>query len=76
MEGGRPPALRAWLVGLHLPTVLGCSCRHSSATASRPQGNHDNLVACGDAEASPSKALVAQVYRRFFDAKVRPFENV
>ncbi len=35
------------------------------------QGNHDNLVTCGDEQASPSKALVAQVYQRFFSAKVR-----
>ncbi|KAI7845459.1 hypothetical protein COHA_001009 [Chlorella ohadii] len=39
-------------------------------------GNHDNLVTCGDEQASPSKALVAQVYQRFFSAKPYASRNV
>lgn len=36
-------------------------------------GNHDNMVSCGDSSQSPSKALTAQLYERFFRAK--PYDS-
>ncbi|KAL4422745.1 hypothetical protein ABPG75_008942 [Micractinium tetrahymenae] len=36
-------------------------------------GNHDNMITCGDPSLTPSKALTAQVYKRFFNAK--PYDS-
>lgn len=62
---------------MHLAAAHACTPvvqRCPSAAAPALQGNHDNLVTCADEQASPSKALVAQVYQRFFAAKVGPRE--
>ena len=48
--------------------VLTVSCCLHSAPVRNNRGNHDNLLSCGEAGASASKALAAEVYSHFFNS--------
>lgn len=76
-EQAREPMREHWgCQGVPLACIAANEALQTAWLASQSlQGNHDNLVSCGDEQASPSKSLVAQVYQRFFDAKVRSSES-